>query len=70
MATALLTGGRAPATLELAHALRRSGHRVVMAESLVPPPRPDPAVFVRALAGIVRRERVDLLAEWWRAGQP
>ena len=77
MANVLLTGGRAPATLELARLFQRAGHRVLMAESLawhlsrpswavtrnyrVPPPRQDPGGFVRALAEIVRRERVDLL---------
>jgi len=64
-------------TLELARLFRRAGHRVLMAESLawhlsrpsvavaanyrVPPPRQDPAGFTRALAEIVRRERVDLV---------
>jgi hypothetical protein len=77
VATILLTGGRAPVTLELARLFRRAGHRVLMAESLawhlskpsaavaahfrVPPPRQDPAGFTRALAAIVRREGVDLL---------
>jgi len=56
---------------------QRAGHRVLMAESLpwhlsrpslavaanyrVPPPRQHPRGFRRALAEIVRRERVDLL---------
>jgi predicted ATP-grasp superfamily ATP-dependent carboligase len=77
VATVLLTGGRAPVTLELARLFRRAGHRVLMAESLawhlsrpslavaanfrVPPPRQDPTGFIRALAQIVRREGVDLL---------
>jgi len=73
----LLTGGRAPATLELARLFHAAGHRVLMAESLawhlsrpsravaasyrVPAPRTEPAGFIRALAEIVRRECVDLL---------
>ena len=77
MATVLLTGGRAPVTLELARVFQRAGHRVLMAESLawhlsrpsravaanfrVPPPRQDPDGFTRALAEITRRERVDLI---------
>src|SRR5258708_3602315 len=77
MPTVLLTGGRAPVTLELARLFQRAGHRVLMAESLpwhlsrpsravsanfqVPPPRQDPRGFTRALASIVRRERVDLV---------
>jgi predicted ATP-grasp superfamily ATP-dependent carboligase len=77
LATILLTGGRAPATLELARVFHRAGHRVMMAESLswhlsrpsravaanyqVPPPRQRPVEFIQALAAIMRRERVDLL---------
>jgi hypothetical protein len=73
----LLTGGRAPVTLDLARVFQRAGHRVLLAESLpwhlsrpslavavnyrVPPPRQDPRGFTNALAEIVRRERVDLL---------
>ena len=34
MSNILLTGGRAPATLELARAFHRAGHTVFMAESL------------------------------------
>ena len=77
MATILLTGGRAPAALELARLFARAGHRVVVAESLawpltrtsravarhyrVAPPRQSPRVFVSALLDIVRRECVDLI---------
>jgi len=75
--TVLLTGGRAPATLELARLFHAAGHRVVVAESLphhvcqgslavarnvqVPAPNPDRAGFLAALAAIVRDERVDLV---------
>lgn len=77
MKTILLTGGRAPATLELARLFARAGHRVIVAESLawpltrtsravarhyrVPPPRQAPRAFVGALLDIVRRECVDLV---------
>ena len=77
VATVLLTGGRAPVTLELARLFHRARHRVLMAESLawhlsrpsaavaanyrVPPPRQDSSGFIRALAEIVRREGVDLI---------
>lgn len=77
MATVLVTGGRAPAALDLARLLHAAGHRVLVAESLpqhlclgsravarcfrVPAPNPERAGFVAALARIVRDERVDLL---------
>ncbi len=73
----LLTGGRAPATLELARLLHHAGHSVFMAESVahpltrasraltrnyrVPPPRFDPAGYVAALLHIIQQERIDLL---------
>lgn len=73
----LLTGGRAPATLELARLLWRAGHSVHMAESVgwhlsrgsralhrdhrVPQPAKDPSGFVEALEQIVRTERIDWL---------
>lgn len=76
MATVLLTGARAPATLELARLLHSFGHRVVVAESLprslasgsravarsypLPWPRRDRAAYGRALEQIVQRERVDM----------
>lgn len=77
MANILLTGGRAPATLELARSFHAQGHRLFVAESLpssltaasnatsagfvVPPPRQQPAAFAQALADIVRKEKIDLL---------
>ncbi|MCC7361835.1 MAG: hypothetical protein IT317_20295 [Anaerolineales bacterium] len=77
MARVALTGGRAPATLELARLLARAGHTVFVAESArwpltrgapavagsarVPPPRQDPAGFAAALEHLLIRERIDLL---------
>jgi len=77
MARVALTGGRAPATLELARLFARAGHSVFVAESVawpltrgsravtrsvrVPPPRHDPAGFADALAALMQRERIDLL---------
>ncbi len=77
MVRVALTGGRAPATLELARLLARAGHTVFVAESVrwpltlgsravarsvrVPPPRHDPAGFADALAALMVRERIDLL---------
>lgn len=73
----LLTGGRAPATLELARLLQAAGHEVFVAESMpwpltrfsravtanfrVPPPRFAPAAFIEALIEIARREQIDCL---------
>ena len=73
----LLTGGRAPATLELARAFHRSGHTVFMAESLrghlsqpsrsiyknffIPPPRQQTGKFIQALRNIIDENKVDLL---------
>ncbi len=77
MANILLTGGRAPATLELARAFHRTGHTVFMAELarshlsepsralkanfLVPPPRQQTGAFLQALREIVSRNKIDLL---------
>ena len=77
MPNVLITGGRAPAALELARVFAAAGHRVLMAESVpfplarfsravqrtfrVPAPKDDPSGFVRALLDIVRAERIDLL---------
>jgi hypothetical protein len=77
MARVALTGGRAPATLELARLLARAGHSVFVAESVrwpltrgsravaqsvrVPPPRQAPEAFADALAALMERERIDLL---------
>lgn len=73
----LLTGGRAPATLELARLLGAAGHRVIVAESarrhlcmhsryversyLVPPPRQQPDAYIGKLCEIMQKERIDLL---------
>lgn len=73
----LLTGGRAPATLELARLLRGAGHRVYVAESLpvhlcrssrdvercfdVPPPVSDEEGFVDRLRQIIREQHIDYL---------
>jgi len=73
----LLTGGRAPATLDLARQFARAGHCVVVAESIplhlcrtshlvkkcyqVPPPNAEPAAFIAALEHIIRAEGIDLL---------
>jgi predicted ATP-grasp superfamily ATP-dependent carboligase len=75
--TILLTGGRAPATLDLARLVAAAGHRVIVAESLawpitrgsravhrhyrVPPPRQATGAFAAALLDIVRAECVDLV---------
>jgi predicted ATP-grasp superfamily ATP-dependent carboligase len=77
MSNILLTGGRAPATLELARAFHRAGHTVFMAESLrghlsepsaalaknflVPPPRQQTSDFLDALEKIVRENKIDLV---------
>ncbi len=73
----LLTGGRAPATLELARAFHRAGHTVIMAESLrghlsqpsaavkanfvVPAPRQNKEAFLIALKHIIVENKIDLL---------
>ena len=73
----LLTGGRAPATLELARAFHRAGHSVFMAESLrghlsqpsaavkanfvVPAPRQNKEAFLLALKRIIEENQIDLL---------
>jgi predicted ATP-grasp superfamily ATP-dependent carboligase len=77
MTNILLTGGRAPATLELARAFHRAGHTVFMAESLinhlsepsnsikenilVPPPRQETRSFLSALREIILQKKIDLL---------
>ena len=77
MFTILLTGGRAPAALELARIFHAAGHRVLMAESApyhlsepsraiernfrVPPPRQQSAAYLDALKRIVIEHEVDLL---------
>ncbi len=73
----LLTGGRAPAALELARAFHRAGHTVFMAESLrghlsqpsaaikanfvVPAPRQEQDAFILALKKIIKENKIDLL---------
>lgn len=73
----LLTGGRAPATLELARAFHRAGHTVFMAESLrghlsqpsaavkanfvVPAPRQNKEAFLIALKQIIVENKIDIL---------
>lgn len=73
----LLTGGRAPVTLDLARMLRREGVRVLVAESRrlhlctgssavarnfhVPSPRLEPDRYVEALARIIAGHGVDML---------
>lgn len=77
MKTILLTGGRAPVTLELARLFHASGNRVVVAESFnlhlcrasrsvtknyhIPSPRHDFNRFIAALVTIIQQEQVDLL---------
>jgi predicted ATP-grasp superfamily ATP-dependent carboligase len=73
----LLTGGRAPAALELARAFHHAGHTVFMAESLsghlsqpsnavkanfvVPAPRQEGDAFIVALKKIIEDNKIDLL---------
>ncbi|MBI5354601.1 MAG: ATP-grasp domain-containing protein [Chloroflexi bacterium] len=73
----LLTGGRAPATLDLARVFHRAGHTVFAAESLrghlsqpsaaikanfaVPAPRQEKDAFIGALKKIVAENQIDLL---------
>lgn len=73
----LLTGGRAPCTLELARSFYAAGHRVVVAESAryhlcrvsravarsyaVPAPNAHPAAFLDAIESIIVDEKVDVL---------
>lgn len=77
MRTVLLTGTRAPATLDLARRLWREGVRVIGADSMrfplgrfsaayaahdrVPPPRPQRDAFIAAIEGLAQREAVDLI---------
>jgi predicted ATP-grasp superfamily ATP-dependent carboligase len=73
----LLTGGRAPAALELARAFHGAGHTVFMAESLrghlsqpsaaikanfvVPAPRQEQDAFIIALKKIIEQNQINLL---------
>lgn len=73
----LITGGRAPAALELARLLHHAGHRVYAAESAashlcrvssavessfrLAPPRQHPQRFLKELETLIVRLRIDLL---------
>ena len=73
----LLTGARAPVTLELIRLFAQAGHQVIVAESArvslgaasrfvgksyrVPKPRTKPLAFARELERIIQLERIDLL---------
>lgn len=75
--TILLTGGRAPATLDLARQFSAAGHRVLVADSLkhqlcsrskavahnflVPAPRSHPTDYIKALQHIITAHQVDWL---------
>lgn len=77
MANILLTGGRAPVTLDLARAFHRAGHNVFMAESLrghlsqpsnaikqnfvVPAPRQETEAFLSSLKRIIEENQIELL---------
>jgi glutathione synthase/RimK-type ligase-like ATP-grasp enzyme len=77
MTNILLTGGRAPVTLDLARAFHRAGHTVFMAESLrghlsqpsaavkanfvVPAPRQETEAFLAALCSIIEANQIELL---------
>lgn len=96
MAKVLVTGARAPVALHLARLMAGAGHQVLMADSqpcpmaaasrahrgfhLLPSPRFRPDGFGAALAGLIRREGVDLvlptceevfyLAQLWQGDRP
>ncbi len=73
----LLTGARAPVTLDLVRHFHRAGHEVYLADSIhlplarltrfakktfvVPKPALEPTRFVEALASIAERYRIDVL---------
>lgn len=73
----LLTGGRAPVTLDLARMLHRAGHRVYVAESvvrhlcrlssaveqcfMVPSPRHDTENYLLEMESLVQAWQIDLL---------
>ncbi|KAF3887518.1 MULTISPECIES: ATP-grasp domain-containing protein [Nostocales] len=73
----LLTGGRAPVTLDLARLLSVAGYKVFVADSikhhlctasraviknfLVPPPRLDPKGYIDALLKIIQQEKIGFL---------
>jgi predicted ATP-grasp superfamily ATP-dependent carboligase len=73
----LLTGGRAPVTLDLARLFSQAGYKVFVAESLknhlcsysqtvtknflVPPPRQNTQAYISALIDIIKQEKISLL---------
>ncbi|NHN28646.1 ATP-grasp domain-containing protein [Paenibacillus agricola] len=73
----LLTGGRAPITLELARMLAKAGHRIDLAESVphhlcrqsrsvaqshqVPAPNKDPEPYIAALVDIIQKRHIHML---------
>jgi predicted ATP-grasp superfamily ATP-dependent carboligase len=73
----LLTGGRAPVTLDLARLLSKAGYNIFVAESLkhhlcsysraviksflVPPPRINPTGYINALVEIIKQEKINLI---------
>ena len=77
MKTVLLTGTRAPATLDLARRLWREGIRVIGADSVryplgrfskafashhrIPPPRQSLSEFIESILTLVEKEQVDLV---------
>ena len=76
MARVLLTGARAPVTLELARCFARAGHTVIAADSIVnltsvsravtksfslPKPRLEPTRFAREVTRIAQVEQIDLI---------
>jgi ATP-grasp domain len=77
MRRVLLTGSRAPATLDLARHFYRAGHEVYLVDSLhlplarlsrmakksfvVTPPTSNPSKYVEDLVAIVRRHQIDLV---------
>jgi hypothetical protein len=77
LSTVLITGARAPASLEIARILHREGHRVIAADSMgtslcrasnavkkfvkLPSANREPAVFIDAILQIMHQENVSLV---------
>ena len=73
----MLTGGRAPATLDLARKFKESGHEVYVAESIkhhlcqysnsvtesftVPSPAREKAAYINALSSLIQKYQIDLI---------
>lgn len=73
----LLTGGRAPATLDLARKFKKSGHEVYVAESIsyhlcrysnaikkcftVPSPAKEKTAYINALVSLIQKYQIDLI---------